>query len=73
MRPDNFPMDTVIFTQQLPLSRFKEERQREYQELVKAGKLDDYLVNPPGKWYSRFVFIMGWTDTMYLFVINSCV
>ncbi len=60
MRPENFPMDTVIFTQRLPLSRFKEERQREYQELVKNGKLDEYLVDPPGKWYSRFVFIMGW-------------
>lgn len=60
MRPDNFPMDTVIFTQRLPLSRFKEERPREYQALVKNGELDKYLVDPPGKWYSRIVLIMGW-------------
>ena len=60
MRPDNFPMDTVVFTQRLPLSRFKEERPKEYQEMIKKGDLDKYLVNPPGKWYSVFVLIMGW-------------
>ncbi len=60
MRPENFPMDTVIFTQRLPLARFKEERPREYQKLVKDGELDKYLVDPPGKWYSKIVFIMGW-------------
>jgi cytochrome b subunit of formate dehydrogenase len=60
MRPDNFPMDTVIFTQRLPLARFKEERPREYQELVENGELEKYLVDPPGKWYSKIVLIMGW-------------
>ncbi|MBC8441816.1 MAG: hypothetical protein H8D87_19285 [Deltaproteobacteria bacterium] len=60
MRPDNFPMDTVVFTQRLPLSRFKEERPKEYQEMVKKGELDKYLVDPPSKWYSVFVLILGW-------------
>ena len=60
MRPDNFPMDTVVFTQRLPLSRFKEERSREYQEMVKNGELAKYLVDPPSRWYSIFVLIMGW-------------
>ncbi len=60
MRPDNFPMDTVVFTQKLPLSRFKEERPKEYQEMIKKGDLDKYLVDPPSKWYSVFVLIMGW-------------
>ena len=60
MRPDNFPMDTVVFTQRLPLSRFKEERPKEYQEMVIKGELDKYLVDPPSKWYAVFVLIMGW-------------
>ena len=60
MRPDNFPMDTVIFTQRLPLSRFKEERPKEYQKMLKDGVLEKYLVDPPSKWYSILVLIMGW-------------
>ena len=60
MRPDNFPMDTVVFTQRLPLSRFKEERSKEYQAMVEKGELEKYLVDPPRKWYSVFILIMGW-------------
>jgi cytochrome b subunit of formate dehydrogenase len=60
MRPDNFPMDTVIFTQRLPLSRFKEERSKEYQEMVEKGELEKYLVAPSSKGYSVFMLIMGW-------------
>ena len=60
MRPDNFPMDTVIFTQRLPLSRFKEERSKEYQEMVEKGELEKYLVDPSSKGYSVFILIMGW-------------
>jgi len=60
MRPDNFPMDTVVFTQRLPLSRFKEERSKEYQEMVEKGELEKYLVDPSSKGYSVFILIMGW-------------
>ncbi|MBU1341029.1 MAG: hypothetical protein KKE44_02820 [Proteobacteria bacterium] len=60
MRPENFPMDTVIFTQKLPLDRFKEERPREYKEMVKTQTLEKYLVDPPKKWYSIIVSIVGW-------------
>jgi cytochrome b subunit of formate dehydrogenase/nitrate reductase cytochrome c-type subunit len=60
LRPENFPMDTVIFTQKLPLSRFKEERPREYQKMVKNQELEKYLVEPPKKWYSIIVSTVGW-------------
>ncbi len=59
MRPEIYPMDTVIFTQRLPLSRFKEERPREYQEMVNKGDLEKYLADPPSKWYSIVVHIVG--------------
>ncbi len=59
VRPENFPMDTVIFTQRLPLSKFKEERAREYEQLVENHELDKHLVAPPSKWYSKAAFLMG--------------
>ncbi len=47
LRPENFPMDTVIFTGKMTLSRFKEERAVEYERLVSEGKLDTVLTDPP--------------------------
>lgn len=47
LRPKNFPMDTVIFTGKMTLSRFKEERGYEYERLVSEGKLDTILTDPP--------------------------
>ncbi len=40
LRPESFPMDTVIFTGHVPAEEYKEDRPREYQELEKEGKLD---------------------------------
>lgn len=47
LRPESFPMDTVVFTGKMPLQRFKVERPLEYQRLVDNNELDDYLVDPP--------------------------
>jgi cytochrome b subunit of formate dehydrogenase len=63
LRPGKFPMDTVIFTQKVPLSEFKEERPREYQQMVSSGQLENKLENPPSKkhlFYSKlfgFIFL----------------
>jgi cytochrome b subunit of formate dehydrogenase len=65
VRPETFPMDTVIFTQRLPLTKFKEERTREYEQLVENGELDKFIVAPPSKWHSRISFFMG---SIFLFV-----
>lgn len=46
-RPEKFPMDTVIFTGGMPLEEFKQDRPREYQELVDAGELDKKLMPVP--------------------------
>ncbi len=43
-RPEAFPMDTVIFTGHIPLEEFKEDRPREYEELVKSGRIKKVLV-----------------------------
>ena len=45
-RPDKFPMDTVIFTGRVPVEEMKQDRPREYQELVDSRKLKKHLVEP---------------------------
>lgn len=45
LRPESYPMDTVIFTGHVPLEEYKKDRPREYQELVESGKLDSVTVD----------------------------
>lgn len=44
LRPEAFPMDTVIFTGHVPLEEFKADRPKEYAELESAGKLEENIV-----------------------------
>ena len=44
LRPEAFPMDTVIFTGHAPLDEYKEDRGREVEELENTGKLKDVVV-----------------------------
>ncbi|OIP02101.1 MAG: hypothetical protein AUJ98_02330 [Bacteroidetes bacterium CG2_30_33_31] len=44
LRPESFPMDTVIFTGHVPIEEYKKDRPKEYDELEKAGKLDKVTV-----------------------------
>jgi cytochrome b subunit of formate dehydrogenase len=44
LRPESFPMDTVIFTGHVPLEEYKHDRPRDYERLVKSGKLEKYTV-----------------------------
>ena len=46
-RPEKFPMDTVIFTGGMPLEEFKNDRPREYEQLVESGRLEEYFMDPP--------------------------
>ncbi len=43
-RPEAFPMDTVIFTGHIPEEEYKEDRPKEYEELVKSGKIKEVKV-----------------------------
>jgi cytochrome b subunit of formate dehydrogenase len=61
LRPEAFPMDTVIFTGRMPLAVFKEERALEYERLVAEGKLDEYLMPPPTPAELRRAYIFGFT------------
>jgi cytochrome b subunit of formate dehydrogenase len=44
LRPEAFPMDTVIFTGHVPLEEYKEDRPREIEELENSGKLDGLVI-----------------------------
>lgn len=59
LRPESFPMDTVIFTGKMPLERFKSERPLEYARLVESGELEDRLVPPPRPRQLRRAYIWG--------------
>jgi len=59
LRPESFPMDTAIFTQRVPLSTFKEERPREYEELVEKDELEKHIVQPLSPTLMRTVKVFG--------------
>ena len=60
-RPEKFPIDTVVFTGGMPLEEFKQDRPREYRELVESGRLEEMLMPPPSpmmaKIWRRFGFV----------------
>ena len=60
-RPDKFPMDTVIFTGRMSLAEFKEDRPRDYEELVARGELEDRLADPIPLYLTRGVKAIGFT------------
>jgi cytochrome b subunit of formate dehydrogenase/nitrate/TMAO reductase-like tetraheme cytochrome c subunit len=48
-RPDNFPLDIVMFTGAMPLDKFKREHRVEYDRLAQSGELKRYLVDAPSR------------------------
>jgi cytochrome b subunit of formate dehydrogenase len=60
-RPDRFPMDPVIFTGRMSLEEFKEDRPREYRELVEKGELEKHMVEPMDPRMVRAFKIFGFT------------
>ncbi len=59
LRPESFPMDVVIFTGKMPLSRFKIERPLEYQRLLASGELDTWLTEAPTRNEVRNAYVFG--------------
>jgi hypothetical protein len=61
LRPEAFPMDTVVFTGRMPLETFKEERPLEYARLVAQGKLDALMSPEPTAGERARAYIFGFT------------
>ncbi len=61
LRPDNFPMDTTIFTGAMTEDEFKERHGHEYQKLVREGRLEEKLTTRPPTWLVNFSRLVGFT------------
>lgn len=49
LRPEKFPMDTVIFTGRLTESELRHERPAEFERLTSTGELEDLVVGRPSE------------------------
>jgi cytochrome b subunit of formate dehydrogenase len=61
LRPEKFPMDTVVFTGRMPVAEFKRDKPAEYEALVAAGKLEEHLVEPYQPVVIRTIRAFAWT------------
>ncbi|MDL2718696.1 MAG: hypothetical protein PT977_13170 [Acidobacteriota bacterium] len=64
LRPEKFPMDTVIFTGVLPLDEVKHERPAEYARLVAEGGLERIAAPPPDREILQRGRILGTTAVL---------
>jgi len=60
-RPENFPLDVVMFTGAMPLEKFKREHTKEYDRLAASGELQKYLVDMPSRPMTLGSKILGFT------------
>jgi cytochrome b subunit of formate dehydrogenase len=54
LRPENFPMDLVIFTGRLTEEQLKTMHPEEYDRLVNHGELDAIATQAPPRWLNNF-------------------
>jgi cytochrome b subunit of formate dehydrogenase len=59
LRPEKFPMDTVIFTGQVSVAELRHERPAEYERLEKSGALSGLTVPPAPARVTRAGRIVG--------------
>jgi cytochrome b subunit of formate dehydrogenase len=60
LRPESFPMDTVIFTGIVPLDHYRADRPREYEELKESGELRKRVVmGGISERWEKIVFVGG--------------
>jgi len=61
LRPEKFPMDTVVFTGRMPLEEFVLDKSGEYEDLVKKGELTKNLADPYPEIVMKGVRFFAWT------------
>lgn len=59
LRPENFPMDPVIFTGRVTEAEFREKRPLEYQRLVEQGELEELRTEPTPRWLRNFARVIA--------------
>ena len=61
LRPEKFPMDVSIFTGRVPLEEFKLDRPKEYEEIMRKGVLNKYLIEAYPPIVLKAIKLFGWT------------
>jgi cytochrome b subunit of formate dehydrogenase len=61
LRPEKFPMDIVVFTGRMTLDELKEDKPAEFEALVKAGKLEENLVEQYPPIVIKVIRAFAWT------------
>jgi cytochrome b subunit of formate dehydrogenase len=61
LRPEKFPMDTVVFTGRMPVAEWKRDKPAEYDAVVAAGQLEENLVEPYPPVVIRTIRSFAWT------------
>ncbi len=69
LRPDCFPMDTVIFTGRLTEEEMKHKHPEEYKRLVESGELEKLRVETPPRWLKNFSWAFGTSAILIGFVL----
>jgi len=59
LRPDNFPMDMVIFTGRQTEEELQHKHPEEYKRLLESGELEKLRVEAPPRWLNNFGRIFG--------------
>jgi hypothetical protein len=53
LRPDKFPMDSVIFTGRVTVKEMEEERPDELERLTRTGRIDEFAITAAPRWVYR--------------------
>jgi cytochrome b subunit of formate dehydrogenase len=69
LRPEKFPMDTVIFTGRMTVEELEHDKPAEYEELVAKGELEKHLVEPYQPIVIRAMRAFGWAALTVGFLI----
>ncbi len=60
LRPEKFPMDTVVFTGHMPLAELKRDKPLEYEALVASGKLEEHMEEVQPEIVVRTIRAFAW-------------
>jgi cytochrome b subunit of formate dehydrogenase len=60
LRPEKFPMDTVVFTGRMPVEELKRDKPGEYEALVASGKLEENLAEAYQPIVTRAIRCFAW-------------
>lgn len=69
LRPEKFPMDTVIFTGRLSLHELQHERPLEYQRLVAEKRLEEQETAPQASWKTDSGILFGFAIVLIGFFL----